>query len=82
LALLEWLGIKEVDFGLTGMDWNGRSRFWTDCNGLEWRKSFFAPLKLFAEEFSHFSNREFWTASEILKPHLYRYLKRDTQIPV
>jgi hypothetical protein len=48
LACLEWLEIKKVGFGLTGMagmeearfgltgiDWNGESQFWPDWNGEE-----------------------------------------------
>jgi hypothetical protein len=39
LALLEWLGIEEVVFGMTGMAWKEGSRFWSDQNSLECRKS-------------------------------------------
>jgi hypothetical protein len=39
LAKQEWLGMKEVGLGLTGMAWNGGSRFWLDWNGLEYKKS-------------------------------------------
>jgi hypothetical protein len=40
LALLEWLRIEEVGFGMTGMAWKERSRFWSFQNSLEWRNSF------------------------------------------
>jgi hypothetical protein len=33
LALLEWLGMEEVGFGLTGMAWNRGRWFWPDWNG-------------------------------------------------
>jgi hypothetical protein len=39
LALLEWLGIQEVVFGITGMGWKEGSRFGSDRNSLECRKS-------------------------------------------
>jgi hypothetical protein len=29
------IGIREISFGLTGLAWNGGSRFWHDCKGLE-----------------------------------------------
>jgi hypothetical protein len=37
LAPKEWLGIKEVVFGMTGMAWKEGSRSFR--NSLEWRKS-------------------------------------------
>jgi hypothetical protein len=52
LACLEWPGMEEVSFGLTGIAWTGanwflpnwnglewKSQFWLDWSGLEWRKS-------------------------------------------
>jgi hypothetical protein len=39
LALLDWLGIGEVVFGMTGMAWKEGRRFLSDQNSLEWRKS-------------------------------------------
>jgi hypothetical protein len=39
LAFLEWLGIEEVVFGMIGMAWKEGSRFLSDRNSLEWRKS-------------------------------------------
>jgi hypothetical protein len=39
LLSLEWLGIKKVGFGLTGIAWNVGSWFLPDWNGLELRKS-------------------------------------------
>jgi hypothetical protein len=41
-ALLEWLGIEEVGFGLTGIAWTGANRFWSNWNGLELKKSVLA----------------------------------------
>jgi hypothetical protein len=38
LARLEWLGMEEVGFGLSGMAWNGGCRYWPDWNGLEWSR--------------------------------------------
>jgi hypothetical protein len=35
LAQLEWLKQADVGFGLPGMAWNVRSRFWPYWNGLE-----------------------------------------------
>jgi hypothetical protein len=47
LARLEWLGMEEVGFGLTGMARNVGSRVWPDWNGLDWRKSVLAGLEYF-----------------------------------
>jgi hypothetical protein len=55
---MEWLGKKEVGFGLTGIAWNGGSRSWTACcngwtlgsrlkpewNGFDWQNLFMACL--------------------------------------
>jgi hypothetical protein len=38
--------MEEVGFGLTFMAWNGGSRFWPDCNVLEWRKSVFCLTEM------------------------------------
>jgi hypothetical protein len=58
LARWKWLVIEEVRFSLTGMAWNGGSRFWwtgmfwngrsgfcPDWNSLEWRKWALARLE-------------------------------------
>jgi hypothetical protein len=37
--------VEEVGFGLTKMAWNGGSRFLSDWNALEWRKSGLAQMK-------------------------------------
>jgi hypothetical protein len=34
------IGIEEVGFGMTGMAWKERSRFWSFRNSLEWPNSF------------------------------------------
>jgi hypothetical protein len=39
LAILDWLGIEEVVFGMTGMAWKEGRRFLSDRNSMEWRKS-------------------------------------------
>jgi hypothetical protein len=39
------LGLEQIGFGLTGMAWNGKSQFWPDWSGLEWRKSVLACLE-------------------------------------
>jgi hypothetical protein len=39
LALLDWLGIEEVIFGMTGVAWKEGRRFLSDWNSLEWSKS-------------------------------------------
>jgi hypothetical protein len=36
--------MEEISFGLTGIAWNGKSQFWPDWNGLEWRKPFWPVL--------------------------------------
>jgi hypothetical protein len=38
----EWLGMEEVDFGLTIIAWKRGSQFWPDWNGLDWQKSVLA----------------------------------------
>jgi hypothetical protein len=38
LACLDWLGMSDVDFGLSKMAWNKGIPFWYDWNGLERRK--------------------------------------------
>jgi hypothetical protein len=37
-ARLEWFGIEEVGFGLTGINLNGGNWFWPACKGLEMGK--------------------------------------------
>jgi hypothetical protein len=34
--------MEEIGFGLTGMAWNGGSRFWPELNGLKGRNSVLA----------------------------------------
>jgi hypothetical protein len=40
-AQLEWFGMCDIGFGLTGMACNGEVGFCLDWNGLKWRKSVF-----------------------------------------
>jgi hypothetical protein len=37
LDTLEWLGMEEVGFGLTGMALNKGSKIWSDWNCFKWR---------------------------------------------
>jgi hypothetical protein len=40
---IAWL--EQIGFCLTGTAWNGKSPFWLDWSGLEWRKSVLACLE-------------------------------------
>jgi hypothetical protein len=45
LARLEWLKQSDVGFGLPGMAWNVRSRFWLYWNGLSRISLYFRNVK-------------------------------------
>jgi hypothetical protein len=35
---MEWFGMEEVGFVLTGIAWSGAICFWPNWNGMEWKK--------------------------------------------